>query len=499
MMKFRIDFIQGKTNANDYGQMKHSLADSNTQRKIISLKISSEKLQSVSNYSREPRRLVFECFPDNWITDNILTGANEHERYVSHYEVKAYRDEVLMFSGIIDTSQLSLDASTEIISITCYDKIKLLSLWSDLTHYYSLTAGYYPAWILGYFLQDIIQMIPINVPYINQLAMPSLLIPSDDPLTLVHVDYDDMLTLPVSGGSQGWNYTTAVGVGWAEPYYGYRVDVLSNVITFVFGHYVIAKAVWGPGGGVLPQYQGRFRGKVYRFYNGICPVMSEYDDKTGWTEDISSLDSNYNELIKWFADNSIPESVITGQLTSAASLDGRSYSILPNDDAWIEARCHGNVFPSKIQPGKSYETFKQENTDNIRALQGMLMLCNATIFCDAAGRIILKNKDAFGGGVVDIDDDDVVRFVTKRGNHENPDMSTLDVLAGDTSLLKPIIKDHLVGFYDSLWSCEVTIDGLDNYNLTLQGMIKIRGKTYGITEVERDFVKDEYKVKAWLI
>ena len=56
---FKIDFVQGKTDAPDYNQVKHSLTDTATNRAIISLSVSPDKLQSVSNYSREPKRLVF--------------------------------------------------------------------------------------------------------------------------------------------------------------------------------------------------------------------------------------------------------------------------------------------------------------------------------------------------------------------------------------------------------------------------------------------------------
>ena len=38
---FKIDFIQGKTDATDYNQVKHSLIDTATNRAIISLSISA--------------------------------------------------------------------------------------------------------------------------------------------------------------------------------------------------------------------------------------------------------------------------------------------------------------------------------------------------------------------------------------------------------------------------------------------------------------------------
>ena len=44
----------GKTDAAEYGQVVHSLIDNNTLRQIITLSVSADKLQSISNYSRDP-------------------------------------------------------------------------------------------------------------------------------------------------------------------------------------------------------------------------------------------------------------------------------------------------------------------------------------------------------------------------------------------------------------------------------------------------------------
>ena len=127
------------------------------------------------------------------------------------------------------------------------------------------------------------------------------------------------------------------------------------------------------------------------------------------------------------------------------------------------------------------------------------MFYYATIFTNAAGQIILKNKDAYATAIIEIADEDVINHVTKRGNQEKPDIKTIDVLAGDTTQLQGIIKDYLIGFYDSKWSLETTIDQLTKYNLSLQSKIRIRNQVYAITELERDYINDEYKVKAWLL
>jgi hypothetical protein len=491
---FKIDFVMGKTDAVDYNQVKHSLIDTITNRAIISLSVSADKLQAVSNYSREPKRLTFECFPTTWIDANVLSGNNEYERYISHYEVKVYRDEALFFTGIIDTSQLSFDVSTGVLKFTCYDKIKLLSVYSDLTHYYSLTAGYQPIWILGYFLQDIEQKIPVSIPYSNQFTLPTLYIPMVESLTIVHIDFDDVNRFPDPPG--GWTYSNHSS-GWPGPRWGYVVDTPGNKISFVFAYKKVIQATYPSP--ATTRYQGRFRGRVYRFYNGICPVVAEYDEKTDWVEDLTSIDNAYNEFLSFFTDNGITNTTLMSGLSSTGSLDGRSYGSSQYVNHWIEADCHGNIFPSRIQPGKSYETSKEEQTDNIKVLQAMLMFYNATIFTNAAGQIILKNKDAYATSIIDIADDDVISFVTKRGNQEKPDIKTIDVLAGDTTQLQGIIKDYLIDFYDSKWSLDVTIDQLTKYGLSLQSKIRIRTKVYAITELERDYINDEYKVSAWLL
>lgn len=129
----------------------------------------------------------------------------------------------------------------------------------------------------------------------------------------------------------------------------------------------------------------------------------------------------------------------------------------------------------------------------------MLMLYNATIFTDTIGRIVLKNKDAYSTNTIDIEDKDIVSFIIKRGNQEKPQIEEIDILAGDTTQLQGIIKNRLIDFYDSKWSIEAVIDQLSKYDLSLQARIRIQEKVYAITELERDFNKDEYKVKAWLL
>ena len=54
-------------------------------------------------------------------------------------------------------------------------------------------------------------------------------------------------------------------------------------------------------------------------------------------------------------------------------IDGRSYGSGHYVNHWIEAHFYGNLLPAKV-PGKAYENYNDEQTDNIKALQAMFAL-----------------------------------------------------------------------------------------------------------------------------
>ncbi|MDD3524526.1 MAG: hypothetical protein PHQ41_07510 [Candidatus Cloacimonetes bacterium] len=316
---------------------------------------------------------------------------------------------------------------------------------------------------------------------------------SGNMLPLAQVDYDDLIAFPNPAG--GWTYSLH-GNGWPGPRYGYRIDTASNTVTFIFAHKVIIQAVYPSP--ATTRYQGRFRGRIYRLYNSICPVIQDYDEKTDWVDSVTSLDNASNEFIGFFISNGISENSLYN-LTSTGSIEGRSYG----SGHWVNhqayATFNGNLYPTRLQPGTAYETRRDDQTDNLKVLKAMLMLYNATIFTDPLGRIVLKNKNVYSTNTIDIEDKDIVSFIIKRGNQEKPQIEEIDILAGDTTQLQGIIKNRLIDFYDSKWSIEAVIDQLSKYDLSLQSRIRIQDKVYAITELERDFNKVEYKVKAWLL
>lgn len=488
---FKVDFIQGKTDAVDYGQVKHSLVDSATKRMIITLAMSADKLTSVSNYTREPRRCTFECFPSTWIEDYILAGTYEHERYISHYEVKIYRNGVLFFSGIIDTTQMSLDAGTGVLKFTCYDKLKLLALYSDITHYYSLSAGYAPEWILGYSIQDIMQEIPVAIASQGNVVIPDTTIPSGAPITLVQIDYDDMLAPSAVGG--GWTYEVHTST-WSSPIRGWKLRPEANCADYLFAHFAVIHG----SSGTDHIYQARARGRIIRYYHHLAGVTQEHEYVGGWDESTDAIEGAENDLRDYFHKAGYDDTMLAA-LVGSGSVDGANYGSSHAAGLFATATMHGAVYPSRLHPGMSYETAQTEQTENLKALQAMLMLYNATLVCNAQGVIQIVPKGTWSVSTRTISNNDVIAMTRTRLNAEKPDLSTLDVLAGDTAKLAEYVGQDLVGFHAGVIQASMTIDRIDANPIQLLDRILVDGETWGVTEIECDFINDEMKVKAWLL
>lgn len=487
MNLFRVDFVQGNSDAPDYGTVVHQLEDFSGNRQIIDLTLSPDKLASVSNYQREPRRLTLEYVVDSWTEDYLLSGSYEHDRYISHYEVKVYRDGVIFFSGIIDTSNLSYDPTLGTISILCYDKLKLLSLFTELTHYYSITAGYSPQWIIHYFIQDIMQTIPVNIPLASSFTLPAYNLTG---LELVSVETADLLDLsPPSGYTYSYHASS-----WETPKFGYLYNTFTNEITFVHAHQLVIDAeITGSH-----YYQGRYRGRVVRILNGICTHTESYDQLTPFTEEgeLATLDANYADFISFFLDHGITETELDALAASAVIL-GCTYSAFYTTS--VRALFAGNVFTQKLKPGQSYLTPAESFTESAKVLQAMLLLYNCTLAAAADGTIHLQPKGYWSSSVTPIDDDDVTAMKLSRADFELPDTACLDVLAGDTDLLQYVISQYLTEFFASRWRLEATLDRIDAYALALQDKVSIQGQTYGITDLTRDYKKDEYRIIAWAL
>jgi len=146
-LNYRVDFID-----NTNYTVQHSL---NFNDGLDKIRINADKIAGVYYFAKEPKRIEFECFKDEWIEDNILSGNYELDRYISSYYVRVYENNNLIFHGIIDTSFIGYNAKTNIVTFTCYDYLKLFSKFSDIEMLYALMQGYNPGYCFGYMVQGI--------------------------------------------------------------------------------------------------------------------------------------------------------------------------------------------------------------------------------------------------------------------------------------------------------------------------------------------------------
>ena len=166
----------------------------------------------------------------------------------------------------------------------------------------------------------------------------------------------------------------------------------------------------------------------------------------------------------------------------------------------IEAYFTGDALPEYYFFGKNYEE-KSGNypTKCLDVLQSLMLMCNATMYCQADGRIILRNKDIINTDVIDISPGDVISIVDRRIDQGSPDISILSVLSGDETSLASLVKQNLLSYHEGRWQIEATIKYLNTYNIGLFGKIKIGDNYYKVVEVFPVYNQNVYKIKAWRV
>lgn len=500
MNLFQIDFLQGKTDAVDYPDVVHSLTDSAADRKVISLTLSPDKLASSSSYLREPRRLVFECFPDAWITEYILSGNYEHDRYLSHYEVQVYRDDTLIFTGVIDTSALSWAPGTGILTLTCYEKTKLLQLFSDFATLYIATGGYTLPQILQMFITRIELDLSIDLPLSSADFTQPLLEPDPDPLALDTIDVSAILTLPPDADGWAYSWTTGSGgltttaMGWYTPPMG------SNRVEF---YLLLRRCQLAEKSGNFDRYRFQTQAVILEIYNGLAYTKHTHTHSSGWVlleDTVAAGEAADSALESFFTEQNKTWSIIEPDLVDPdESVGDTDYSLNYTEDESVALEVSGNLIPTYFHPGDFYPVGAGTETTNcLSVLHAALLMNNATVVSDPDGNLRLLNKPAPSTTAVTIAAADLLSLELSRLDYEPLDESPFSVLAGDTrDTLTATFIAWLNEYHSARWVADLEILGLDTYPLNLHSILSIAGELYAVTEIQPDFVTDSWKINAW--
>lgn len=494
-MLWKVEFIQTRLGEADYGQVAHVIQDTASNRRILSMSFSPEKLVSISSYVREPQRASFGVWIDAWITDKILSGEHEYERGLNHYGVKIYLDGVIKFSGYLDVSQLSYSPAMAEISLMAYDGLKLFGMCEDLEKVYTLSAGYNPTWLMSYYATAIRNDMGLALPVSVSFARPDISIPGGSPISLVEIGYADMLAVPI-GTQYSYSQHTA---SWAGPQWGYRFNLAVGEIVFVFAHAVIMMASFSS----IPQYaQGRIRGRIIKITNAICTEVTEHEHWSDWVgysnvdTQVEAIQGLYDFLMKEVGLGSGDFSNLVGG--AVVNPGGNVYGSSHWNGNSVTATFSGQVLPAKLQL-KNDSAGDAEfglKLSHLRVIQAMMLMWNCSLVAAGMG-VMMRSKEADSVTPVAISQNSVVGTpALRKVAAETPDLSALDVLAGDTTLLKDYVKAYLVEWH-ARWEINLVVDEMAAYELFLGGRFSFMGREYMIMELTRDYEKDEYAVRGW--
>jgi len=475
-MMYRVDFLDNSSQC-----VMHSI---NLRDGLDKVKSNADKIAGVSYFAKEPKRITFESLKDSWLNDYILSGDYELDRYVSQFLIRLFENDIQVFHGIIDTSFVSYTAKSESVNFTCYDFLKLFTKFSDLKMVYALIQGYHPGYLFAYMVQGVEQRLNMNISHVWGSGWTPLNVPQSS-LDILTIEWRSIMNKFVT-----WNGEIYVEAGFKLN--SIYVPEL-RILIYKYHHQ-------------YDQTQCKVYARKYRFYNHICWVQVTSDDVDEKTDaydndDMASLETERLEMSSAYYEDS--SWIDNNQL----DYDGRSYNftINPEDipensiDVVTETKSvqfTGNAIPYHIYPKGFYEGGGKD-AERLKVLKAALMLHNLTIYSDWTGTIRMVNKAIGSGDCIVIDPSDVVDFKRKRLNRSVPDVSVLDCLLGDLTILKDIVSDNYEDFFSQTWEITAVIDNLAKYALLLFTIIQIKGVQYRITELQRDPKEDEYNVKAW--
>jgi hypothetical protein len=479
-----VKFVDNGTYA-----VQHSIDDTDG---LNNVKLSADKLSGINYFTREPKRLTFDCLVDSWITANLLDG--EHEQtpyYISSFEVQLYKGNTLLFHGILDTSGLSDDGSG-LLSLTCYSKLFLFTKFPEIKKLYTLSDGYTCSEILGYYLAHIETHIESAIPKSYLQTDASFEITeaevihsiSQADLAAKASDYPK----PNDDVNTPYKASETLFVGFDEN------AAIPTIVSYVYQE-------WQVGSGPTQLAYLTFRAEIFKYYNKTGWVLArEYDKSLDW------FTATWSSWYTWFEDHcdlflSTYGMELNDEAVTEITPGDDQYTITPNSGLF-DVAFKGETIPAKIFP-KGFYDGENKQVEELNIVKAMLLLHNLTIVSAANGTLQLRSKDASSGEAIEIETADITgTYRRTRLQMQIPDMSVFDNLMGDMTFLKEKLAAFYKAFFygeSGLFQITINIDQMDKYALGLFNIIEVDGEQYRIVEIRTDHEEDEYQIVGWSV
>ena len=470
---YKIDFI------NIDGSIAHILT---LESGLCDIKISAQKIASSDYFAMEPRKIEWTHFLDEWIKECVMSGEYEHEHFILKYRVQLYVSGVLNFTGVVDTSFISYDEETQVVSFVAYDYLKLLDVYGDSEKMVNLIS--YDSWQAFKELIEIINNKMFFEVVIDERGYTKTSIRKY--ITFAEIPIDDILEgLTITDKHIDYEHANDP----RQFYMGFNIKQPMRYIQRI--RYI---AVNDSKENILLH---RFR--THYIFNNICVLecsTKKFDTESPWG---TSTKGAFSMIYDVFYNNVRP-SYRPGGFT----YDSNITKILPNElfnelkkieNGNINLNYYGEIIPRHLALKGCLEN-TEGNVKLLEVLKLFLILHNLTIICDPNGVLKLLNKnDTTVREPITIDKNDVFSFAISRKNRETVNPDVFNCLMGNTDTLYKEISDFYKTFFDNMFEIQITLS--NNYNLELFDTIEIGEYQCQISSIRNDFEKETLEVTAW--
>ena len=467
------------------------------QVKELDYEIDAQSITSVDYFKIESRTASIKLFENTWLMTHLVTdfdvsldkyiigsytSATENEdtnlSNFSLYKVRIVRDNIILYTGYFQRTDRTYNKKKKLITINLTD------IYGRIIDKMDRRVFTYTDFELSYYtkLQDCIKTtIPkfadgfiSDVNISANLAGPEIGLPIDTDILIDGYDND----WPMWEWDAGGHYVLQIGQKG-----GYYLDN-DGIVNLV---------MWKQWTYYSGQF-GQYINEVFRVFHVQFPFAS--------TQAIVVLDTVYTERLQVSSGETpnldetydiYPEVADSISISSEnAEDDPNVYSVRTEtvgDDFLMYVHFAGRSVTRNI------EIIEGENNSTV--LKTLLFLNNLTLYSDNLGNIFVKPKTESVGSII-IRDNDILDYEVEGVLYKNPDYSGILSIIDSNSLVN--LEEEVELYYGDIMnniSDEISLDVMNNYNISIFNKIVVYGEDYLVSEIALDKNGQTYKIKAW--
>jgi len=492
-----------------YQNDTESFSDTN----VFDVKFSPNSLTGSTYFRQIPQRVTFSAFGEDFYS-NLIDDVGIYKN-ISNYTIQILYDDVQVFTGVIDLALVNYNAKSNIYSITSYDNLYLLKIYSNIELELTNDEGLGAYETLSQYTSEISAELGWSINSVTDFdfrneSIGTQLINTFDPQVFINSLKDDVPSfshLPLDNNENApWHELYKGRIRFlTSPEYALQPQLL--IIGLMRSFAGLSEDYGNLNEGQLV-YQYNVRAEIWQYYNG-CGWQEREDLREVWEypyndslgmfsqpQQVSLL--KYNSIIDNYDANSVAY--------IASSGDGNlqwwlvpDYSIYPYTySIGGEINLSTNLRVPSLIPDYTVEEDSTEKIYNaFNFMNASLLYFDASLFCDQNGVIRLINKYPDIGSPITIAREDIIDYNISRIMKYDSELNELNALKGNQEANRRIHKEVNLETQSSIQQLDIVIE--DSYTLDINSTIAdpISGNDFVIINIDRDRKTLNYIIKAW--